>query len=146
MLNEFSNSFAKDGTKMNSKEEATIHNFLINNYPTNRILYNGSHSSKNIKFYNDEFEEHYFVDWILYDTIIVEYFGYLNSSNNQHRRFLNYKEKTKRKIDFFSNLDGYQFVALFPKDLHYKMKNINEKINIAIAEKWELDNISQLIG
>jgi len=117
-------NIAKDGTKLLSLEEMTIHNYFINTGYSpeycgtkRKYLFNDTVNSKS-----------YIPDWILNNNIIVEYFGYYNHSSTS-KRFIDYREKTEQKINFYNNLPDYKFIPLFKEDISKNFKGLKEKLN-----------------
>lgn len=125
---DFKKSVANDGTVTDSKEESQIHNWMIKNLSNMfSIEYNGSNKQGYRKWVNEEYNEYYIPDWIINDNTIVEYFGYYSTSKNTHYRFKKYREKTMRKISYFTDLEGYNFIAIFPKDLKHNFRGLKSK-------------------
>lgn len=83
-------------------------------------IVNVTKNSQEYKFYNSLEDEYYIPDFILSHNntyIVCEYFGLYNS-NNSHEIFIEYANKTKRKCEYFYNLDDYLFLPIYPIDLY----------------------------
>ncbi len=96
----------EEGQTVDSEAELKIDNIFHR--------YNIPHV-KGVKFVNNSGnkEKMYIADWLIDGKIIVEYFGWLDTS------YVNYKEKTNNKIRFYSNLinRGIYFVPLYFENL-----------------------------
>jgi len=121
----------KDGVKLDSVTEKSIHNILVSNM-TN-VVKPTMHDRH--KFRNELFNETYVPDWIVNGDIIIEYFGlYDNNANSDYIR--RYTEKTSRKIAYYKSLRDYKFIALYPSDLRSDYKGLKKKLsnlNLTIA-------------
>lgn len=114
---------ASDGIKLKSYGELLIHEYLIDKF-SNVIYYRGN--SNDIKWHNNEKDENYIADWLIIDNIIVEFFG-LYQKRNKAKYIKEYVQKTDNKIEYYNNLDNYNFVALFPVDLQKDLSGVKEK-------------------
>ncbi|WP_137743243.1 hypothetical protein [Robertmurraya siralis] len=118
-----------DDTKLDSIEEKQVHDILLRNFQ--RVYKPKNRNSSEFKNKN----ESYLPDWIINDELIVEYFGlYLEKPETDYMK--NYKKKTHRKIKYYNKLKKYNFVPLFPDDLHNNYKGLKSKfkeININIV-------------
>ena len=84
-------------------------------------------------FYNKEFNESYIPDFIIKDkNIIIEYFGLYVDKN--HEFIENYKRKTHRKIKYFINIEGYEFIDLYPDDLKNDFEGVRKKLTPFIMQ------------
>lgn len=123
----FNQFISKDGYYFDSNEEKIVYEFIKYNLNIDIKVVN---KNKNFKFYNETYNENYIPDYIikLHDKdIIIEYFGlYCNNSKNEFIK--KYKEKTIRKIDFFSKLNNYKFISIYPQDLKDNFKGLQEKL------------------
>jgi hypothetical protein len=117
---------ANDGTKMLSDGELLIHNFFLSRGIS--PSYNASTDKNGKSWYNEQYCESYRPDWIIDNKIIIEYFGYWNPTS-KHIRFVNYRKKTQRKINYYKNIDNVIFIPLFPKDLIHGLKGVQNKLN-----------------
>lgn len=123
---DFNLNVAKDGTRCLSKAEVVIHNLFLDM----GMLFD--YGSKKYRFKNNKYNESYMPDWVLKTKdkdIIVEYFG-LYTENAKDEFLLNYKQKTHRKIDYYTNLTDYSFLALYPKDLQANYKGLINKLRL----------------
>lgn len=80
--------------------------------------------NKDIKFYNSNFSESYIPDFVI-DNVVIEYFG-MYKEDNSNSIFVEYRNKAKRKIDYFTSIKDVTFIGLYPKDLYNN--NIVKKI------------------
>lgn len=118
--NDFKLHIGNNGQICDSKEELMIHNFLIGNLKNVKV------KRESIRLLNNEANETYIPDWIIEQEgsiFIVEYFGLFNSN-----RFPGYTEKVKRKMEFYTKLDGYITVAIFPED--YRKENYSGIVEV----------------
>lgn len=125
---DFSSKICTDGTKVISKEEMIIHNFLVEHI-NKEVKYIGTNRSY---IFKNEIEcENYVPDWIINGNTIVEYFG-LYYPTREGKVIKAYVEKTKRKIEFFTNYcsdnPDYMFIPIFPDDLKKSLKGLRQKI------------------
>src|SRR5690606_24867279 len=105
---EFNLLVGKDGQLCDSREELVIHDFLLRTF--SNIMIRREH----IRFHNNAHSETYIPDWIIEQNdkkFIVEYFGLYHSN-----RYKGYKNKADRKIEYYSMLKDYNFIAIFPED------------------------------
>lgn len=123
----FNINYSTDNIRLKSKEELLIHEYLISKY--NNVLY-CNNSNKN-KWYNLKYDECYIPDWIIDNNIIIEYFGFLNK-NSSTDRFIKYEKKTKRKIEFFSNIPDFTFIDLYKEDLFNNLTGVKNKLSILL--------------
>ncbi|MBB6447301.1 hypothetical protein [Bacillus benzoevorans] len=105
---EFELLVGKDGQICDSKEELILHNFFL------QTLTDADIQREKVHFRNEQADETYIPDWIIEQNsskYIVEYFGLYGSG-----LYPGYTEKAKRKIEFYSSIKDYQFMAIFPAD------------------------------
>ncbi|WP_144498346.1 hypothetical protein [Bacillus pumilus] len=117
-------NISSDGLKMLSKEEMTLHNYLLQG--SIDVIYCGL--DRNYQFIDPKTNKTYIPDWIINDNVIVEYFGYFNKSSN-HIRFTKYRHKTQDKISFFNSLIAYKFIPLYKEDIQNGFKGVKRKFN-----------------
>ena len=131
---DFKISIAIDGTKVNSKEELIIHNFLINNcIINNEICYGGNKKLGKYKIYNEEDDEYYLPDWVIDNYYIIEHFGmyYEEKAKQGHIIYEPYFYKTNRKVKFFNKLtenNNYVFIDTYPSDLDNNLYGLKNKL------------------
>jgi hypothetical protein len=146
---DFYNNIASDGTRLDSKKELLIHELLLSNKFKIKY-YENKQTAK--RWTNSKFNEYYVPDWIINDTLIVEYFGlYVTKCYGDYNLITNYIDKADRKIKYFNGLKNYEFIALFEQDLKNNYeglinkfaeygytieidKNSNKTTNLPIAE------------
>jgi hypothetical protein len=121
-------NIAKDGTKVLSRGELLIHNYLIDNFKNVKYF---STSGRDTDFINLNYQEKYVPDWIINDNIIIEFFGYYNK-NSTSERFVKYREKMKRKIKYFSSLSGFNFISVYQKDIGNNFSGLKKKLSSII--------------
>lgn len=105
-----------DGQTCDSKEEQSIHNFLIYHLGNATVIREGR------RFTNKLCEEAYIPDWIIQQNqrkFIVEYFGLYGSD-----RYKTYEEKARRKIAYYEGLEDYEFICIMPED--FRRKGFNQ--------------------
>lgn len=112
----------KDGAKLDSISEVTIHSTLISN------IENVKKPTMNIRFdfINHEEHETYVPDWIINDNIIVEYFG-LYTTKTESEYIDRYTKKANRKIKYYKSLQNYEFIDLYPSDLQNNYEGLIKK-------------------
>ena len=117
-----------------SYEERNVYKYIFENI-SNDIE---KCSRSNDKYYlKDSVDNYYVPDFKIITnkkSIIIEYFG-MYSLKNKHKIFSKYKEKTKRKIDYFNSLEDVYFIALFPKDLKNNFEGVREKLTSFLMSK-----------
>jgi hypothetical protein len=118
--------YSEDGERFDSRDEVLIHQFLKKEFKNVKYFYNNV-LEKN-KWFNIKTNENYVPDWIINNNIIVEYFGWYNEKS-ENETFKGYREKTKRKIDYFSELPSYKFVAVYPSDLKNDLEGLKSKLS-----------------
>lgn len=111
-----------DKQRLDSYEELKVHNIIATNF-TNYVK--GSQSIK-LSFNNAKEKEMYIPDWIIGNTLIVEYFG-LYKEGNDSEYIKEYCNKTKRKIEYYNSLKDYNFIELYPEDLHDNYQGLIKK-------------------
>lgn len=105
---EFSLLVGEDGQVCDSKEEVVLHNFFIQSLPQAKV------KRESVRFFNEQTNETYIPDWIIEQSgqkYIIEYFGLYGSE-----LYPGYSEKADRKMAFYSLLEEYKFVSIFPED------------------------------
>jgi hypothetical protein len=123
---DFKHIISIDGTKLDSIDEKIIHEFLINNFK--KVKYYDNNTNNDNKWVNYNTNEKYVADWLVNNNIIVEYFGWYNMfSYNKNKIFTDYINKANRKIEYYSNLSNYNFIALYPYDLNSSLLGVKEK-------------------
>lgn len=111
------------GMLFDSNQELEVFKFI-----KERI--NPNITKNSISFKNEEVGESYVPDFILdYSgkSVIIEYYG-MYIENVFHKRFEKYIEKADRKNKYYSNMEDYIFIALYPKDLKNDFKGVSEKL------------------
>lgn len=120
-----------DNMRFDSNEELSLYRYLKANYniiKNNKIFF----KNKNVKYKPD-----FFINYNQ-NNIIVEYFGlYKEKPNNIV--YIKYKEKTIEKIKYFSNLDNYKFIAIYPKDLKSGFKGVRNKLTSFFMLNFNVD-------
>ncbi|PLR72323.1 hypothetical protein [Bacillus sp. UMB0728] len=123
---DFYQNIGIDGTKLDSKAEVKIHDIFIKNnlkvtYFENKIANIGN-------FVNEDHKESYIPDWIINDSIIVEYYGWYNDKYYEtHKLLKKYMDKARRKNNYYKGLPNYQFIDLYPSDLEDNLKGLIKK-------------------
>ena len=125
-VGDFKYIYSSDGVRLDSNEEYTVHEYLLKNF--NKVQFNGNSTKNPAKWINEKYNESYIPDWIINDNIIVEHFGY-SCPSSAKPRFINYIEKSNRKIDYFLSLSDYSFVSLFSEDLRFDLKGVKDKLS-----------------
>lgn len=119
-----------EGEVFDSIEEINIYKYIKNTLNIHDLKPIGR-SRKN-GFYNKEFEETYFPDFIsniFSKPLIIEYFGLYNSDY-----FIGYKEKADRKFEYFNKRNDLYFLGLYPEDVDC-LENIKNKLKLIIKEE-----------
>lgn len=119
---------SKDGIVLNSGEEKMLYEFIRFDMGINIVPIG---LKKEMKMYNDVYEESYYPDFIIYDIsnrpIIIEYYGMITIEK--------YKEKSFRKNEYYKSLNEYEFIDLYPKDLKNNFKGVKNKLAPFIMQK-----------
>lgn len=113
------------GFSFESSQELDVFKFIEKNFtPT---------IEKNtVKYNSEKYNENYIPDFIIREIfgkklkkpLIIEFFGlYLEGDN-----FKKYRERTYRKVDYFTNNEDIFFIALYPEDIKDKFKGISKKL------------------
>lgn len=122
----YSNQVYYDNTRFDSMEEMSVYKHIKLNINNNIIKYTGK------LFYNDLHKEGYYPDFILSFSnkkIIIEYFGLYKKSSESHSDYIkDYNNKTHRKIEYFKNIKGYDFIDLYPEDLKNNYLGVSQKL------------------
>lgn len=117
-----------------SYEEFEVFNFISNfNINIKR--------NKNKFITPDDVSGNFVPDFIINDNIIVEYYG-LYKEENQNKIFVEYIAKTHIKNKYYSSLDGYDFIGIYPNDLENNFEGVYNKIKHLIKEKEVSDGES----
>jgi len=132
----FKQNIAKDGETLDSMEELKVYEFIKCDLLFDIKTTNNT-SSKD-KFYNLDEKENYVPDFISKFInpeikLIIEYFGFWKDNPDNHI-FIEYHDKTLRKIKFFNSLDDYKFIGLFPSDLKNNFQGVREKLTSFLLE------------
>jgi hypothetical protein len=126
---DFKTYFSFDGIEFRSREECVVYEYIKKELKIN-IASTGNRRKGN-KYFNRSFNESYYPDFLIKDVtekpIVIEYFG-LFHKNNDAKIFKQYREKTKRKIEFFSNMHNIYFVAFYPEDFYRNFEGIKTKL------------------
>jgi hypothetical protein len=126
---QFNQIISSDGVKLDSNDEKIIHEYLIKNF--SEVNYYDNNQKNSYKWHNNLTDENYIADWIINNNIIIEYFGWYNKySYGKSNLITDYIDKANRKIEYFSSLDNYNFIAFFPNDLKNNLKGVKEKLSI----------------
>jgi hypothetical protein len=116
---EFGKIMTNDGDFVDSFEEMHIDNFLNHQLISHYIptLYDG----KELFSVKNGVDQFYVPDWFLYinKITIVEYFGFYTDE---------YKARKQRKIEYYSKLPDYEFLALEKEDLLHDFRSLKEKL------------------
>jgi hypothetical protein len=122
--------YSADGERFDSNQEKTVYEFLKSckdiDVQNNRL------GKSDVKvFRDDEYSCAYIPDFILKienkKPVIVEYFGMYKENSNQEI-LINYKNKTKRKVNFFNSLDDHIFIELYENDLKNNFLGTKQKL------------------
>lgn len=108
--------------KFDSVEEQQIDDILRKNF--DNVIYNQRNTENTIKINGME------PDWLIFTNNgcwIIEYFGMFVNNNNS-KRVLDYKKKTKEKINKYRKLRSYHKLFIFPKDLQFNYNIIKKKL------------------
>lgn len=117
-----------DEIKFDSMEELSVYKYIKHNFFQNIEKYKGT------MFYNKKNNESYIPDFIIKDkNIIIEYFGLY--VNREHEFIKDYRNKTHRKIKYFNNIEGYEFIDLYPDDLKNDFEGVRNKLTPFIMQK-----------
>lgn len=124
--------YSLDGERFDSHQEKIVYE-LLRSIPNTTVV-NNRLGKSSVKVFKD-IDGSYVPDFIVYSAnnkpVIIEYFGMYNE-NSTSEVFVNYRSKTKKKIEFFKNLDDYLFIPLFEGDLSNNFKGIKYKISQVI--------------
>jgi hypothetical protein len=121
----FKGVLSKDNISMDSYEEKTVYEFIKFDLNLDIQVIN---RNKEYIFHNNKYNENYMPDFILNNNTIIEYFGLYNEKSSGNI-IENYIKKTHHKVEFFSNLKEFRFIAIYPKDLNNNLKGLKYKIN-----------------
>jgi hypothetical protein len=133
---DFNSYFSFDGIEFRSREECILYEFIKRNLGLS-IISTGNKRKGN-KYFNEIQNESYYPDFLIKNKekpIIIEYFGMLRlGEKSKSEIFIKYKEKTERKIEYFSNLEDAYFIDLYPDDLKEHFKGVKGKLNKYIKQ------------
>lgn len=123
---------ASDGTVLDSRGELLIYERFAQDEETT-IMYTGR--KKDLKFYNELYDERYIPDFIITDfqekklinPLIIEYFGLYDENKTKYKYMVDYVNKTKRKIEYFNKHDDFMFVPIFPGEIN-NLEKIVDKV------------------
>jgi hypothetical protein len=124
---DFNDVLAFDGTKLNSNEEKIVYELLKKDL---RFNCQSVGLNKKYKFRDEQNNANYIPDFLINDNVIVEYFGLFREKFGNSRILKDYYYKTLRKIDFYSNLNNYIFISIFPNELSDIPKLKSKIINL----------------
>lgn len=129
--NDFNLHLSFDGFKFLSREECIVYEYIKRDLELNIDPINAKRSEN--KYFNILYDETYYPDFLLKDKkfdkpVILEYFG-MYSETASWELYVNYRNKVKRKIEYFSNRKDIYFIGIFPKDLRGNFKGIKSKLN-----------------
>jgi hypothetical protein len=133
---DFSIIIACDGSTIcNSIEEKRIFDYLYSNYG---VSISAIGMKRKNGFFNDKYNEKYYPDFkiseigdmVLDKPIFIEYYGLYTSNINsiKHPLLFNYKEKIKRKNEFYKNNTCIDFIDLYPFDLNNDFQGVRDKL------------------
>lgn len=123
---DFYNNIAKDGTRLDSKDEVLIHNKMLDN--NLKLTYFENKQTAMKDYYNKDEDESYVPDWIVNDKIILEYFGWYNQKQYmKNSTITSYIDKANRKINYYKKQDGFVFIDLYPEDIKNNFHGMVEK-------------------
>jgi len=119
---------SKDGTTIcNSTEEVLVFDFI--KYTMNLNIKCIS-TQKTKSFYNEKYNEYYYPDFsleYLNRIIIIEYFG-MYEKNPKTKLYIEYKNKTFRKIEYYKSRKDIYFIDLYPQDIRWDYKGVKNKL------------------
>lgn len=125
-----SNSYYYKNIRFDSKEEMCVYK-ILNNY-LNVDKNKKPFLSKKQKYIPD------FISNYKNYKIIIEYFG-LYKKQPKDKIFVEYNKKTKDKIEYFNNLQGYYFISLFPSDLKNNFEGVRNKLMSFFVDNFNID-------
>lgn len=106
---------SKNGDVCLSKSEMIITDFMIDN----NIPYQKSEKLLYTKFIEDDRFGTRRFDWLINNSIIVEYFGMMDKNH--------YKERTEYKLNLCKE-NNVEIIELYPEDLRKGLKGVKEKL------------------
>jgi len=126
---DFKEHISRDNKRLNSLEELKVYEVMKYDLGINVTSTYGK--NKLYTYHNELENENYVPDFIIKKlkdkVLIVEYFG-LYKENNTHKIFVNYANKTKRKVAYFENNKDVYFIGLYPDDLKDDFAGVKNKI------------------
>lgn len=135
---DFKVHIAKDGVKLNSREELLVYEFVKYNYDIN-IKSIGL--NRKDKYFNEECNENYVPDFKVVDflkPIIIEYYG-LYKPDNKSEYIQSYINKTHRKNKFYKSNPDIHFIDIYPPDLKNNFEGVRNKLTSFFMENFNLD-------
>ncbi len=113
---EFHNTISPDGYRLDSIPELKIHEILLS--MGCQIQYFENKQAVKEKWFNEKYDEWYVPDWIINQKYIIEYFGWYDIKRyGKYDRITKYIDKAHRKKEYFTQLEGYTFIDIYPEDL-----------------------------
>lgn len=140
---DFKISMTFDNKKADSREEAKVYNFIKNNY---NVDLNIIGRNKKRKMYNEKENEYYIPDFYIskYNNInlskilYIEYFGMFRD-NPHNEIFVDYKNKTYRKEEFYRSKDDIYFISLYPEDLKNNFAGLKQKFESFFITNFNIE-------
>lgn len=124
---DFKESYGFDGTRLSSHEETLVYDIMKRDLNLN-VTSTGL--KKEYRFVDLKTNDKYIPDFIInYNgkKTIVEYFGLYRENYGKSKIMESYYYKTHRKIKYFNNLKGYEFLYIFHHELN-DIENLKSKI------------------
>lgn len=142
--NDFHKNIAFDGVICDSQEEKIIYEFIKYNLGVDTIIHIGNIRSGGYTYKLPESHKYkrFCPDFVVCDfdgakldkNIIIEYFG-MYCDNPHNDIFVNYKNKTHSKINFYENLNDIEFIALYPYDIKDNFQGIRNKFSFLLEKE-----------
>lgn len=122
-----------DGHVCHSSEEVDIYHFVKYNLKVESFTPIGTDVYGKYRFIlPDNIKDTSYTPDFLFkigeEDVFVEYFGWYVEKYENNKMLTNYRNKTKRKIEYYNTLE-HKFIYLFPEDLKDNFKGIEKKIN-----------------
>lgn len=131
---EFTNQYSGNdlkiynGIRFDSYQERQVYKYIYENITT--LIYKCK-KNDGFLYYNRRYDERYIPDFYIKlkdrSILLIEYFG-MQREDNPNKIFQEYCQKTYRKINYFRNVYGDNFIDLYPKDLLSGFKGVREKL------------------
>lgn len=151
-LEDFEKCVAFDGARCDSKQELMIYEYIKKNDVFSNLKYMGNkHSGNHIfkaefngnptKFCPDFIVEELNIRgkvFKLTKPIIIEHFG-MYEETHINEIYINYRHKTKAKIEHYSKLEDYSFIYFIAKDIKNDFEGVKIKLCNYINECLDLD-------